>query len=186
MDSSVEGVTLYAGFVFDVLEEYKGLERLCAPAFALASHLDPRAPMVRVPMATYNEICSWIETHVGAASVRRAGRAIGDRVFDQMRRERQVPQAPTPGDLMRALKLMADTMIQDPKGRGWELRRENDRSVLMRRTQTFNCILQEGLLLALTERSGVLMPSVRQVSCTRAGADYCDYLISWLPPSQRP
>lgn len=52
----------------------------------------------------------------------------------------------------------------------------------MRRTQTFNCRLQKGLLTSLLERTGVERAEVRQVSCTRQGADYCDFRCSFRVP----
>lgn len=42
------------------------------------------------------------------------------------------------------------------------------------RPRTFNCILQEGLLLSLVERTAVLMPSVSHSACTRRGDPFCE------------
>lgn len=53
--------------------------------------------------------------------------------------------------------------------------------LVMRRTQTFNCLLQEGLLLSLVERTGVLTAQVVHRSCTRKGAEFCEYEMAWKP-----
>ena len=57
----------------------------------------------------------------------------------------------------------------------------NEQRAVMRRTQTFNCILQEGLLLSFVERTGVLLPKVEHKRCTRKGAEFCEYEVTWLP-----
>ena len=52
--------------------------------------------------------------------------------------------------------------------------------VVMRRTQTFHPILQEGLLKSLAERSDqILCATVRYVHSTMSGDEYDEYEISW-------
>ncbi len=179
MDESTEDVTIMTGFVFDVLAEYQNVRRLCGPAFELAAGLDPSRLDAWCPMQLYNDICSWIESSVGSSSIRRAGAAIGSRIH---RRAVASQQAAThdPLAMMEGLRTAAATMIRDPQGRGFEIRGRDPKRIELRRTQTFNCLLQEGLLLALVERTGVLMPSVRQIRCTRQNDDFCDYEIRWL------
>ncbi|MEM1413511.1 MAG: hypothetical protein AAGH15_01355 [Myxococcota bacterium] len=179
MDDSTEGVTLLSGFVFDVLAEFEDMRRICAPAFDMAAHLDRERPGDPCPMQLYNDVCAWIENEVGAASIRRAGAAIGARAFARMSDQGQIAER-TPLAIMRALQWAADTMIQDPKGRGWEILDHQPTSLRMRRTQTFNCVLQEGLLLSMLERAEVLMPSVEHVRCTRRGDEFCEYELRWL------
>jgi hypothetical protein len=179
VDESTEGVTLMSGFVFDVLAEYDRVRNLCKPAFEMAAGLDPAQPERFTDMQRYNDICDWIEKNVGSASVRSAGRAIGQRVYDTIVKTAKL-QKPTPLAIMESLKWATSTMISDPRGRGWEITDQSANSLVMRRTQTFNCVLQEGLLLSLLERTGVLMPSVAHASCTRQGAPYCEYRLTWL------
>ncbi|HEY6878170.1 MAG TPA: hypothetical protein VI299_09125 [Polyangiales bacterium] len=169
-----------SGFIFDVLAEYERVRSLCKPAFDMAENLDPTRPDVFTEMQRYNDVCSWIEENVGSASVRSAGRAIGQRIYDTIVKTAKL-QKPTPLVVMEALQWATSTMIRDPKGRGWEIAEQSANSLLMRRTQTFNCVLQEGLLMSLLERTGVLMPAVAHASCTRQGAPYCVYRLTWLP-----
>ena len=183
MDESTDGVTLLTGFVFDVLGEYEDTRRLCEPAFAMASKLDPNRLDDWCSIEIYNNICDWIEENVGGASIRRAGVAIGARAFANIVKEGKIEE-PTPRAMMDALAWAASVMIRDPKARGWEIVDGTATSIRMRRTQTFNCLLQEGLLLSLIEKTGVLMPSVSHVKCTRRGDDYCEYDLKWLKPTR--
>jgi hypothetical protein len=179
MDTSTNGVTLVSGFVLDVLTEYQHLKRVCGPAFEMAKGVDPAKPDVLVSIDVYNGICSWIEENVGAMSMRQAGIAIGVRIFDNIVKTGKVPH-PTPLTIMEALKWAASVMIQDPKGRGWEIIGSNDYSVTMRRTQTFNCTMQEGLLVSLVERTGVEGSDVEHYKCTKRGDEFCEYKLTWL------
>ncbi len=181
MDHSTDGVTLYAGFILDILGEYESMRPLSDPAFALARDVLGKRPDEPVPMQTYNDICDWIEQTMGPASIRAAGRAIGARVHTQMLASGGIAEGATPVAVLKALQRAAEIMIQDPKGRGWELLEVEERRAVMRRTQTFNCVLQEGLLPALVERTPVVSVRVDHVACVRNGDDYCDYAIQWLP-----
>jgi hypothetical protein len=128
-------------------------------------------------------MCDWIEKRLGSANIRRSGQAIGAQAYGQMVQDKTVGENVTPQKILQELKRVADLMIQDPKGRGWEIVEMEERRALMRRTQTFNCMLQEGLLFSLVERTGVLAPRVDHVRCTRQGAEFCEYQVSWLPAS---
>ena len=67
MDESTKGVTLYAGFIFDLLANYtSSRETFSAPLFELAAGLDPENPTARVPISLYNEMCTWIESNLGS------------------------------------------------------------------------------------------------------------------------
>jgi hypothetical protein len=178
MNTSTAGVTLLTGFVFDVLAEYQGVRKMCGPAFELAAGLNISRHDDWCSIDIYNGVCAWVEDNVGSTSVRRAGVAIGERAFETMV-ARKVPTS-DPLAMMKALQLLATQVIRDPYKRGWEVTQQQPRHIQMRRTQTFNCILQEGMLLALLERTRVLMPSVRHVRCTRQGDEFCDYEIRWL------
>ncbi|MFQ5525161.1 MAG: hypothetical protein ACE5GX_02760 [Thermoanaerobaculia bacterium] len=181
MDDSTEGVTLYSGFLFDVLAPFeKNRETFAAPLFAMAKDLDLDEPTALVPIARYNEMCTWIEENLGQASLRRVGAAIGDRAYDQMTADGALGDNPTPAEILGELKRVASLMIQDPKGRGWEILRSEPDNILMRRTQSFNCYLQDGLLLSLVQRTGVSVPMVDQVTCVQRGDEFCEYRVRWM------
>jgi hypothetical protein len=179
MNNGTEGVTLLAGFVFDVLQEYRSMKKTCQPAFDMAKGLDPNRQDEWCTMNVYNDVCTWIERHVGESSIRKAGVAIGNRVAENIVKLNKMT-SPTPLAMMESLKWAAANMVRDPAGRGWEILAHTPRTITMRRTQTFNCIMQEGLLLSLVERTKVEAPDVEQMTCTRRGDEFCDYRLSWL------
>ncbi len=179
MNTSTEGVTLVSAYIFEVLAEYQSVRKLCGPAFELAAALDPSRGDEWCSIDVYNGICAWIEANVGASSVRRAGAAVGGRLYDRMV-SRGLCHTAEPLAVYKMLQMFASQVVRDPHGRGWEINQREPRLIEMRRTQTFNCIVQEGILLALVEKTGVLMPSVRQVRCTRQGDEFCDFEVRWL------
>ena len=180
MDESTDGVTTYTAFVFFILDQYRGMERVCAPLFAMTRHLDRTTPYALVPISLYHDVCNWIEDNLGVASVRDAGRKVGAQVLAHMRTTGTIGTRYTPNEVLDELTRSARVGVQDPRGRGWELLDSTGGRVVMRRTQTFHCILQEGLLLSLVEPSGVLMPRVDHRACTRRQAPFCEYEVRWL------
>jgi hypothetical protein len=184
VNTSTQGVTLISSFVFDVLSEYQNVRKLCGPAFELAAGLDPSRTDEWCSIDVYNGVCRWIEENVGSSSVRRAGAAVGARLFERMRTRGLAVHA-EPIDVLTMLAATATQVVRDPLHRGWEVEQRDPRLIEMRRTQTFNCILQEGLVLALVEKTGVLMPSVRQVRCTRQEDEYCEFEVRWLRDKKR-
>ncbi len=185
MDDSTEGVTLYAGFIFGLLDNYTASrDTFAAPVFEMAAGLDPNDPTALVPIQLYNDMCSWIETELGPGSLQRAGTAIGNRAYDQMVADASLSSNPGPLEMMEQLAQVASVMIQDPRGRGWEIREAGEGRIVMRRTQSFNCILQEGLLQSLIKRCGVALAIVNHSSCVRKGAEFCDYEVTWLATGQ--
>ncbi len=137
-------------------------------------------PTELAPMSLYNEICDWVEEHLGSASLERAGENIGDRAYAQMRSLGTISESSTPGDILLQLKHAADTMIQDPKKRGWEILKNEPNRARLRRTQTFHCILQEGLLRSLVQRAPVRSVTVSHIRCTRRGDEFCEYEVRWI------
>jgi len=181
MDESTDGVTLHSGFVLKVVEPFRGMERLCGPLFEMVAHIPPEDPEGPVPMALYNEVCAWVEQHLGAASVRAAGQGIGRSIFTRLRHEGSINFDAGPAEAIAALARALLVTIRDPRRRGFEVVEQTDSRVLVRRTQTFNCVMQEGVLLTLVEGTRVVMPRVEQLRCTRRGDAHCEYEVRWLP-----
>jgi len=55
-----------------------------------------------------------------------------------------------------------------------------DKSILMRKTQTFNTTLQIGLLDGLIRKSGVFGVQVILQKEVKLGAEFDEYMISWM------
>jgi hypothetical protein len=179
MDTSTEGVTLLNGFVHDILAEYQHMRKVCGPAFELARGVERQKADEWCSIAIYNDVCDWIETNIGAMSIRQAGVAIGTRIAENIVQNSKM-ESPTPIGMLEALKWAASVMIKDPKGRGWEILGSNEHSVTMRRTQTFNCAMQDGLLVALVERTGAEGVDSEHYRCTKRGDEFCEYKVTWL------
>ena len=181
MDHSTEGVLIYAGFIFDIPAHYRGRGSSVRELLDMASDLDPEKPLKWVSIARYNAVCSWIEDKLGHASIRRAGVAIGERVHANFIAAGAIDDKTSPVDMMRALKKSADEMIQDPLNRGFDVIETKEKNCLiMRRTQTFNCILQEGLIETLLRRSHAKIPNVLHSKCTHNGDAFCEYTLRWF------
>jgi hypothetical protein len=180
MDESTEGVTLYAGFIFDLLSCYEETGSVARELYGMAEELDREQPTALVPIELYNKMCTWIENEFGPANLRRAGVAIGERAYSQMVEVQGLTGSVSPTQILQGLRQAADAMIQDAKGRGWAIRETSNGRVLIRRTQTFNCLMQEGLLQSLVKKTGVLLPRVDHVRCTRKGDEFCEYEVTWM------
>lgn len=179
MDHSTENVTLCAVFVSDVLAPYQSQKTEYTDLFKLSEKYDLSEPFAQIPMRVYNDTCDWIEKNLGAASTRRLGREIGKTVFDTLQQNELISAKPHPHEIMLALAAVAKQMIQDPKGRGWEIVEKTSQSIVMRRTQTFNSTLQFGLLESLVFKSTVFSPSIELVKSVEKGDAYDEYLITW-------
>lgn len=181
MNQSTDGVTLDAGFVSDLLALYEG-NPLARELFAMAESIDREHADARVPIQHYNDMCAWIERKLGPANLRKAGETMGARVYDHMVGGGRLPAEPTPVELLRELARSTALLIRDPHGRGWELLEEGEERAVLRRTQTFHPVLQEGLLKALVARSGRALPRVRYLQSVKDGAEYDDYEVTWMEP----
>ena len=181
MNHSTEGVTLYAGFLSDLLANYQQ-ERGAAyiqPLFAMVKDFDLSNPTALVPMSIYNAMCSWIEQHLGPANLRKAGEFIGVRAYDLMRQRRYITSKASPREILTGLQKVASESIQDPLGRGWEIVVLEDKRAVLRRTQTFHPVLQEGLLKALVKRSGQPTVMLRYLKSLAQGDEFDEYELRW-------
>ncbi len=176
--SDDDDVTLPSGLVLDLVDECRHLGVVARPLLKMTGHLDETRPQERCSIDLFNDAADWIERELGMTSVRLAGRQIGHRYFAAMRALGLV-ESPTTLTLMRELEGASRTIVYDPEGHGWDLVRHDARSAIMRNTQEINCVLSEGLLLSLMDRTPAIGTQVRQVSCVRHGDDTCDYEITW-------
>jgi len=140
---------------------------------------DLKDPFGKVPISVYNQMCDWVENNIGKVNTKKVGRQIGKTAFEGMVNYKLITDKPTPRQVMDALAVVADQMIQDPKKRGWKIMAATEKSILMRRTQTFNSSLQFGLLETLIYKSGAISPSVEYAKSVAAGDAYDEYLITW-------
>ena len=180
MDKSTENVTLYAGVIDDVLKNYLDKKQEYKELFDLASGYDISKPSNKIPIQVYIEMCSWIEKKLGKFNLIRIGRNIGESTYDTMLKSKMIVGKCAPIDVMKALIITAQLGVQDPKKRGWEIVSSTEKSIIMRKTQNFNSVLQIGLLDGLIRKSGVLGVMVTLQKEVNLGADFDEYLITWL------
>lgn len=180
MNTSTTGVTLAAAFVNDVLELFEGNSADTQALKEMSSGLDLSDPNNQVSMEVYNEMCDYIEKQIGPANTKKLGRKIGNTAFNAMVHFNIIGSNPTPEEAMKGLATVAGTMIQDPLKRGWEILSTSDTEIIMRRTQTFNSILQLGLLLEIINKTDVKFPSVDYSKSVADGDEFDEYRISWV------
>ncbi len=179
MDNSTEEVTLAAAFISDVLSLYDGKSDQAALK-QMAAGYDLSDPMNQVPMQVYNDMCNWVEQEIGAANTRRIGKKIGETAYIGMASQKMLSDDPCPAEVMQALAKVASIMIQDPKGRGWEILENGEKHIVMRRTQTFNSTLQLGLLEGLVRKTKVFSPRVSYVKMVEKGDEFDEYKVTWI------
>jgi len=179
MDNSTEGVTLYAIFINDVLKNYEADKDQYQELFELTQGYDLSEPFNTIPIQLYNDMCEWIQTELGKFNLIRVGRNIGETVYDTMQTNNMISADSTPVTIIETLAAVASQMIQDPKGRGWEILEKANESILLKRTQTFNSLLQFGLLDGLVRKAGVTNVKVEYKKEVAKGDDFDEYLVSW-------
>ena len=179
MDSSTDGVTLYAVFINDILKNYEAKKDDYLPLFSMAAEYDLSSPFNKIPIQVYNNMCEWIETELGKFNLIRVGRNIGETAYSNMVENGLIGTGSNPFKIMEALVKVASEMIQDPKQRGWEIIKTTPQSILLRRTQSFNRHLQLGLLDGLIRKSGAMGVKVDFVQSIDQGAEFDEYLVSW-------
>ncbi|MCS7004680.1 MAG: hypothetical protein NZM38_05080 [Cytophagales bacterium] len=179
MNNSTDDVTLYAMFVSDILAVYKDKQDIAEPIFKMAEPYDLSNPLNLVPIELYNNICEWIENNLGPANLKVIGSRIGEKIYDMLLEMKIIHENSTPEEVIRALVHATQIMIQDPLKRGWEILEVKKNSIRLRRTQTFNGILQLGLLRTLVQKTGCLLVNVEYIKRVSEGDEFDEYLISW-------
>lgn len=180
MDNSTENVTLSAGVINDVLKNYQDKRIEYKELFDIANGYDYTNQSAKIPITVYLKMCDWIENKLGKFNLMRIGRNIGESTYEMMITNKMITGKPAPVDVMKALIITSNIGVQDPKKRGWEILNSSDKSLLMRKTQTFNTTLQIGLLDGLVRKSGVFGVQVSLSKEVKKGADYDEYLITWM------
>jgi len=180
MDKSTDNVTIVAGVITDVLKNYQDKKQEYKALFDIANGCDFSKPTNRVPIQIYFQMCDWIEQNLGKFNLMRIGRNVGESTYDTMISNKMVSGKCSPVDVMKALVITSQIGVQDPKKRGWEIISYTEKSVLMRKTQNFNCVLQIGLLEGLVRKSGVMGVKVELVNEVNKGAEYDEYMITWF------
>jgi hypothetical protein len=180
MNNSTQGVTLFAVFLNDVLKNYEDQKDLYKDLFDMTKGYDLSDPFNKVPMQLYNDCCAWIEKELGKFNLIRVGKNIGETVWSTLQANNMIQAEANPLEIMQALKIAADNMIQDPEGRGWNILEPTSNSLVMQRTQTFNSKLQFGLLQGLVSKS----PGITDVEVTYRknideGDAFDEYLVKW-------
>ena len=180
MDKSTDNVTICADVIDDVLKNYQDKRQEYKELFELASGYDFSKSSNKIPLQVYINMCDWIEQKLGKFNLIRIGRNIGESTYDMMIANKLIGGKSTPLDIMKALIITSRLGVQDPKKRGWEIVESTEKSILMRKTQTFNTTLQIGLLDGLIRKSGVFGVQVNLKKEVKLGAEFDEYLISWM------
>ena len=180
MDKSTENVTLFAGVIDDVLKNYVDKQQEYKELFDIAKDYDISKPTNKIPIDVYIKMCDWIEQKLGKFNLIRIGRNIGESTYEMMLTNKMIIGKCAPLEVMKALILTAHKGVQDPKKRGWEIVSHSEKSIVMRKTQNFNSVLQIGLLDGLVRKSNVHGVKVEFKQELSKGGEFDDYLITWL------
>lgn len=180
MDKSTDNVTIFADVIDDILKNYQDKKQEYKELFDLATGYDITKPTNKVPFQVYIKMCDWIEHKLGKFNLIRIGRNIGESTYEMMLSKKMIPVKCAPLDVMKALTLTAQMGVQDPKKRGWEIVSHTEKSIVMRKTQNFNSVLQIGLLDGLIRKSSAHGVKVEFKQEVIKGDEFDDYLITWL------
>lgn len=179
MDYSTEDVTLLVVFVNDILREVEKLSVDDKELREMVKGYPLNSPYSHLPIEVYNNMCAWVETRLGDDVLQNIAQNIGETVFEGLTANMIIDEDSSPLQIMEGLEIAADSMVSDPKHRGWEILENGPNSIRMRRTQTFNSRLQLGLIKGLIEKSGAKNVYVSYAKEIAQGADFDEYLITW-------
>lgn len=97
-----------------------------------------------------------------------------------MLQQRYITSKSSPHEILKGLQKVASESIQDPLGRGWEIVALEDKRAVLRRTQTFHSVLQEGLLKELVKKGGQLTVTIRYLKSIAQGDEFDEYEVRWF------
>ena len=179
MDSTTDNVTLFALFINDVIQQFEDRKEEYQSLFDLTNDHDLTDPYNKVPICVYNQVCAWVGKHLGRYSLIRAGRQVGESIYSTLQKDGRINGRTTPFDMARALQKAALDMVQDPKGRGWDILDNSAYRLTMRRTQSFNSQLQLGLLEGIIRKAGVYQVKVSYLEQVAKGDPFDVYEVTW-------
>lgn len=180
MDCLIDKVTLDAWTISDILKNYQGKEVDYRELFDMAKGYDLSKPSNKVPIRLYVEMCSWIENKLGKFNLIKIGRNIGESTYKVMVSSNLANENSSPFEIMNALIVTAQKGVRDEQKRGWVVLNHDEQSILMRKTQVFNASIQLGMLDYLVRKSKVMGVKVNLVAEIAKGAEFDEYLITWL------
>jgi len=180
MKELIEEIFIDAWAINDIISCYQDKKADYPDLFQIVSGYDLSKPTNKIPFKVYVELCSWIEKKLGQFNLIKIGRRIGESTYSLMLETNMVNNESKPLDVMKALVLLAQIGVKDPKRRGWEIVSHTDKSIQMRKTQLFNTHIQVGLLDTLVRKCKVYGVQVNLVKEESKGAEFDEYLITWL------
>lgn len=179
MDHSTENVNILAGTISDVLKNYEDKKHTFKELFKIPEGYDLSDPYNKVPIHVYHDMCSWIEKKLGKFNLIKIGGEVGESAYNMLLMDNLISGNEKPLELIKALKISASKGVEDPKKRGWEIVSHTEKSIIVRKTQTFNGVIQLGLLRGLIENSGAERVRVVFHKELSLGDDFDEYLITW-------
>ncbi|MCU0446581.1 MAG: hypothetical protein MUE85_16870 [Microscillaceae bacterium] len=179
MNNNTENVTLLTAFILDVMREVeKEVDDLRECKKIIAS-VNLQNPYQHIPIEIYNELCAWVEHQLGLEVLIRVGYNIGETAYTALIENAIIEKNASPLATLKGLVIAAESMIEDPENRGWQILEAGEKSILIRRTQTFNSQLQLGVLKGLVEKSGKNKVTVDYAKSVANGDEFDDYLVAW-------
>ena len=132
MKELIEEIFIDAWAINDIITVIRIKSRL-PDLFQIVSGYDLSKPTNKIPFKVYVELCSWIEKKLGQFNLIKIGRRIGESTYSLMLETNMVNTESKPLDVMKALVLLAQKGVKDPKRRGWEIVSHTDKSIQMRK-----------------------------------------------------
>lgn len=149
-----------------------------------ALHGHPKAPVWRnmdpaefYPLADYLDLVDFLEDTLSDRNrFLELGRVLGRAVIQDYFSGMDLDSV---NAAIGAVQAAHEACCRPAQG-GFEVLRETKRSVDVRYTAPYNCLLQEGLFLEIAAAYGGRVPFVQQKACRRDGDDACIYEIRYV------
>lgn len=125
------------------------------------------------PVSLYVETTDHVESMFGRGAMLSLGKKVGEMV---VRVSLEPMNLTSVRDAIHAVQGAHEQFCHPTVG-SFEVTEEDDRSLILRYTAPYNCVLQEGLFYAISKHYGGRMPVVKHLSCRRDSGDHCLYSI---------